>query len=531
MGNFTTTVDTEGGARELNHGVTICATGGDFLRPEEYLYGKSDRVTCWHELESLFEKEPGRLDQAKAVAFIHCVGSREPDRPYCSKICCTASVRQAMELKARKPDLDVYVLYRDMRTYGRREEAYRKAREMGVIFFRYSREEKPLVEQVSGEGLQITLTDHVLGAPIKLDVDYVNLFTAIVPRGKELSKLFKVPLNDDGFFLEAHMKLRPVEFSTDGLFTCGLAHYPKPIEESIAQARATASRASTLLAQKQVRVEPLVSVVDQDKCMGCGYCESACPFGAIKLVKIEGKGYRAENLPALCKGCGICAAGCPQKAIDMFHFRDGQIEAAIQAGGESAIHVKQGLRAGESSLRVVSGYKMAPGVYYHEGHTWVHLEKGGRVRIGMDDFAGRILGPANEFRLPERGTTLRKDREGWSLRCKDKKAAFLSPMTGKVFSVNERVLENPEISLEDPYKEGWLLVLEPRVREGELKRLYQDEQGIEWLEKESRKLLELLGPEYARLAATGGEPVVDILGHFPEINWETLVRTFLKTQP
>jgi heterodisulfide reductase subunit A len=408
---------------------------------------------------------------------------------------------------------------------------FREARELGILFFRYSGEEKPLVEQGGDGRVRITLKDHVLGIPVELEADYVNLFTAIIPHSDELSKLYKVPVNDDGFFLEAHAKLRPVEFSTDGIFACGLAHYPKPVEESIAQARAAASRAGTLLARKQVEVEPLVSVVDPDKCMGCGYCEDSCSYGAIRLVKIKGKGYRAENLPALCKGCGVCAAGCPQKAIDMIHFRDGQIAAAIQAGGESAIQTKRSLIPEERSFHVVSGYRMAAGDYYHRGHSWVRLEKGGRIRIGIDDFVGKILGPAAEFNLPERGTTLSRDRRGWSLRRNGQRASFLSPMTGKIFSVNEKVLEHPEITLEDPYREGWLLVMEPIVKEGELKRLVRDEESHRWLEEENRKLLELLGPDYERLAATGGEPVVDIPKHFPEMGWDTLVTTFLKTEP
>ncbi len=304
----------------------------------EYLYGETDRVTRWHDLERLLENEPQRLQDAEAIAFIQCVGSREPDRPYCSKICCTSSVQQAIHLKEQKPDLDVYILYRDMRTFGQREELYRKARQAGVLFLRYSLDEKPQVEKITENGrerLQITVKDHVLGRFIKLPVDYLNLATAIIPEGLEkLAKFFKVPLNQDGFFLEAHMKLRPVDFSTDGVFVCGLAHYPKPIEESIAQAQAAAARAALVLARPYVEVEPIVSVVDQELCIGCGLCEASCPFSAIRLIKIVGKGYRAENIPASCKGCGICAASCPQKAIDMKHFRDQQIIAAIHAGGK-----------------------------------------------------------------------------------------------------------------------------------------------------------------------------------------------------
>jgi heterodisulfide reductase subunit A2 len=337
VGQFTTTVKTNGSERALEHGVAILATGAHSLEPDLYLYGQSDRVTRWHELEDLFEKQPERLRKAEAIAFIQCVGSREPERPYCSKICCTASVQQAVAFKTRNPNLDVYVLYRDLRTFGLREELYRKARELGVLFIRFAQNEKPSVEEISlggKEKIQITVKDHILGRPIRLLVDYLNLATAIIPKGlEELSKFFKVPLNQDGFLLEAHMKLRPVDFATDGIFVCGLAHYPKAIEESIAQAQAAAARAAKVLAKPYVEVAPVVSMVDQDACIGCALCEANCPFGAIRLHKVVGKGFRAETISASCKGCGICSASCPQKAIDMMHFRGRQIVAAIRAGG------------------------------------------------------------------------------------------------------------------------------------------------------------------------------------------------------
>ncbi len=337
IGNFKTTVTTGAAEREIEHGIIILAVGAEPLKPHEYLYGQNDRVMKWHELEELFEKEPEKIERAEAVAFIQCVGSREPERPYCSKFCCTSSLQQAIDFKTRKPELNVYIIYRDIRTYGQREQLYKKARELGVIFIRYSLDEKPVVEGTVIDGkdkLKITVRDHILGIPLELQVDYLNLATAIIPRGDEkLAKMLKVPLNEDGFFLEAHMKLRPVDFATDGIFVCGLAHYPKPLEESLVQAKAAAARAASVLIKESVEVEPTVSVVDQEKCIGCGLCEISCPFGAIHLVQVPGHGYRAENISALCKGCGICAAACPQKAIDMKHFRDRQILAMIEAGG------------------------------------------------------------------------------------------------------------------------------------------------------------------------------------------------------
>lgn len=338
VGNFTTTVQAGDIPREIQHGAVILATGGRPFEPDEYLYGQSDRVMKWHELDYLFENEPDTLEKANSVAFIQCVGSREPERPYCSKICCTASVQSAIRLKEKKPDMRIYIFYRDIRTFGQREELYRKARDLGVIFIRYSLDKKPLVEKDGENGLLITVTDHVLERPLQISADYLNLATAILPTEgqKQIAQMLKVPLNDEGFYLEAHIKLRPVDFSTDGVFVCGLAHYPKPIEESVAQAQAAAGRAAGLLVKKTIDIEPIVSMVNEELCIGCGLCESSCSFGAIRLKKVIGKGFRAENYSALCKGCGVCAAACPQRAIDMKHFREQQIRAAIQAGAAAA---------------------------------------------------------------------------------------------------------------------------------------------------------------------------------------------------
>ena len=338
VGNFTTIVKTGDMEREIQHGAVILATGGKAFDPDEYLYGRSEHVLKWHNLDYLFENEPDKLTQTQGVAFIQCVGSREPGRLYCSKVCCTASVKSAIKLKEKKPDLRVYILYRDIRTFGRREELYRKAMSLGVIFIRYSVDEKPMVQKDGEDGLLLTVKDRILKCPIQIKVDYLNLATAIITTEgqKQIARMLKVPLNDNGFYLEAHIKLRPVDFSTDGVFVCGLAHYPKPIEESIAQAQAAAGRAAKLLVQKTIDIEPIVSQIDLEKCIGCGLCESSCSFGAIRLKKVEGKGYRAENYSALCKGCGVCAAGCPEQAIDMKHFRHQQILAAIHAGSVTA---------------------------------------------------------------------------------------------------------------------------------------------------------------------------------------------------
>jgi heterodisulfide reductase subunit A len=327
VGNFQTDVKVGNNTQTIAHGAVIVATGGHATDTEEYLYGKDPRVMRWHDLEH----HPEKLKDARSVVFIQCVGSRDDKRPYCSRICCTASVSQAIWIKEQNPDIDVFVLYRDIRTYGEREVLYKKAREKGVIFIRYSLDRKPTVSEVP-DGLEVGVFDPILQRDLIIRADYVNLATAIEPAaGDKISEIYKITLNAEKFFMEAHAKLRPVEFATDGIFLCGIAHYPKALDESIAQAMAAAGRAATVLARDKIEVSPTVSQIDAERCIGCGLCAEVCPFGAIQLDEVEGKGYRARNIPASCKGCGLCAATCPQKAIDMLHFRDQQIAAAVCA--------------------------------------------------------------------------------------------------------------------------------------------------------------------------------------------------------
>jgi heterodisulfide reductase subunit A len=277
------------------------------------------------------ENDPEKLKNAESVVFIQCVGSRDDQRPYCSRICCTASISQSIAIKEEKPDTSVFILYRDIRTFGERELLYKKARELGVIFIRYSLDRKPVVTEVEN-GLEVGVFDPVLQKNLIIQADLVNLATAIEPADNtKLSAMYKLPLNAENFFMEAHAKLRPVEFASDGIFLCGLAHYPKSIDESIAQAMAAASRATTVLAKDSIQISPLVSQIDTDKCIGCGLCEEVCAFGAIILEEVEGKGYRAKNISASCKGCGLCASSCPQQAIDMLHFKDKQVMASVCA--------------------------------------------------------------------------------------------------------------------------------------------------------------------------------------------------------
>jgi heterodisulfide reductase subunit A len=330
IGNFKTTVANNGREREIEHGATILATGAHSLKPEEYQYGKSNRVFRWHELEEAWDTDT--VKNAQSAVFIQCVGSREEGRPHCSKICCTFSVQKAIELKKRNPEMDVYIIYRDIRTYGEREDLYKEARKNGVMFIRYDLDHKPVVTTTADGKLEVSVIDHVLRRPIILRPDFINLATAIYTRGaEELGQMFKVPLSQDKFFLEVHMKLRPVDFATDGIFVCGLAHYPKPIDESIAQAQAAAARVATVLSRKTIEVEGVVSSVDNTLCRGCGKCVSVCPYGAPQLSEVT-EGVQISTIQeALCKGCGACAVACPTGAASIRHFNDQEVLTMVDA--------------------------------------------------------------------------------------------------------------------------------------------------------------------------------------------------------
>ena len=327
VGNFKTVISQDGAEKTIEHGVVIIATGAKEYKPEEYRYGEHPGILTHLELDELFQKDDPRLKEVTNAVFIQCVGSRDTDRPYCSKVCCTHSVLSALEIKRRNPDATVYILYRDMRTYGLREELYREARAKGIIFCRYSPESKPEVS-VDDDKITIKVKDMILDKDLVIEAQLLCLATAIVSRkDTALAQLFKVPLDSDGWFLEAHQKLRPVDFATDGVFLCGMAHYPKPIEESIAQAQAAASRAVTVLAMEKIQVGGVVSYIDPELCSGCLGCISVCPFGAITFD--EAKRIAVVN-QALCKGCGACAATCPSEAPVLMGFRNDQIYAQIK---------------------------------------------------------------------------------------------------------------------------------------------------------------------------------------------------------
>ncbi len=313
---------------DLEHGVVIIATGAEELKPEEYLYAKDPRVLTHLDLDQKMAGKDPLVEKAKAIVFIQCVGSREPQRPYCSKVCCTHSVHSALKLKEENPDRDIYILYRDLRTFGEREDLYKEARQAGILFIRYTLDEKPVVE-VKENGLFVTIKDHILDQDIRIQADLLTLAGAIIStKDHELAQAFKVPLNEDGFFVEAHAKLRPVDFATDGVFLCGLAHYPKPIDESIAQAQAAAARAITLLAGLKIQVSGAVAQTNPSACSQCGICVAICPYSAPGWNE---RTTKAEINPALCKGCGLCVASCRSGAINLKGFDQGQLFAMIEA--------------------------------------------------------------------------------------------------------------------------------------------------------------------------------------------------------
>ena len=333
IGNFITTVQTTDNSQELAHGVTIIASGATELKPEQYLYNQDPRVLTSLELDRrLMDKDPD-LTQTKSALFIQCVGSRIPERPYCSKVCCTHSIKNALEMKKLNPGMDVYVLYRDMRAYGLREDLYREAREKGIVFFRYNPDQGLDVGIEEGQ-LKVHFKDTGIRRTMEISPDLLVLATAITPPVENpLAQQYKVALNDDGFFMEAHAKLRPVDCATDGVFICGLAHAPKPIDESVAQAVAAATRAVTILARKTIYTSGTIAEVVPQACSSCGVCVSVCPYSAPSFIDESERFFpgKATINPALCKGCGLCVASCRSGALHLKGFDNDQIFAQIFA--------------------------------------------------------------------------------------------------------------------------------------------------------------------------------------------------------
>jgi heterodisulfide reductase subunit A len=335
VGNFKTRLAGNGGGAEIEHGTVIVATGAEIQKTTEYLYGQNDKVLNQVEFEQRLSA--GEI-QADTVVMIQCVGSRDAERPYCSRLCCNHAIRNALKLKELRPQANVFVLYRDIRSYGFGEQHYLLARERGVRFIRYEPEAKPAVSATEG-GLRVETRDPILGRMLAIDCDLLVLSTAVVAgaEGQELAQMLKVPLNQDRFFLEAHLKLRPVDFATDGVFLCGLAHSPKNLQETISQATAAASRATTLLSKDSLTPESAISQVVDENCDGCAYCIDPCPYHALTLIEYMRNGAikkTVESNEALCKGCGVCQATCPKDGIFVKHYRIDQIAAVVEAALE-----------------------------------------------------------------------------------------------------------------------------------------------------------------------------------------------------
>jgi heterodisulfide reductase subunit A len=338
IGDFRTKISVWGGTGEVTHGVVIVATGAREYQPKEYLYGQDKRVWTQRQLEEHLASGNGFLTangNAKSVVMIQCVGSRDSERPYCSRVCCAEAIKNALRIKTLSPRTPVYVLYRDIRTYGFKESYYTQARQQGVMFIRYEEDRKPEVSR-NGHGIEVSVFDQTLGMPLAISADLVVLSAGICPEegNRQIAQFLKVPLNSEGFFLEAHMKLHPVEFMTDGVFLCGLAHSAKGIDESILQAQAAAARAATILSQDSLELGANISQVIDEKCDGCAYCVDTCPFKAITLFEYLWQGSVKKVVEAnesICKGCGCCQATCPKCGIIIKGFTLDQIKAQIHA--------------------------------------------------------------------------------------------------------------------------------------------------------------------------------------------------------
>jgi heterodisulfide reductase subunit A len=349
-GRFTTALrSAQGEEIEVNHGVTILATGGREYRGEEYAYGLNPRVVTGQEFESMLALAAGQvssLDGQAAVAWkalsdqlpneaamLLCVG---PASRFCGRTCCATALKNALRLKRLNPQARVTVLYKDIRTYGFKERLYTQARQAGVLFVRYGDDCPPSI-QGEGEHLEITVHDPTLGLDLRLRPDLLMLSNPIVPQedSHQIASLFKVPVDADGFFLEAHVKLRPVDFASDGLFMAGLAHYPKFVDETIVQAQAAAARAGRLLSRSTLTAGGVVATVDPAKCVGCLTCVRVCPFDIPKIVGqqtgVGGIVGAAYIEPTVCQGCGNCVAECPAKAIHLAHYDDNQILVKLDA--------------------------------------------------------------------------------------------------------------------------------------------------------------------------------------------------------
>jgi heterodisulfide reductase subunit A len=325
IGNFKSKIETDGTEKEIEHGIVIVATGGKEYKPKDYLYGKNERVITQLELEDKLVTKK-KLD-ADTIVMVQCVGSRDEERSYCSRVCCTEAVKNALKIKELDPNANIYILFKDIRTYGFSEVYYEEAARKGIKFIRY--DDKTKAKVTDKNGLNIRIMEPFLGEEILIKPDLLVLSSATIPHPEnaDLAQMLKVPLSKHKFFLEAHMKLRPVEFATEGIFLCGLAHSPKFFEECVSQASAAVSRASTILSKKTLQAEGIVSAIDSEICSGCGTCIAICPFNAIS----KDENGLAKVTEVLCKGCGTCSASCPEKAATIMQFTDEQLIAQVVA--------------------------------------------------------------------------------------------------------------------------------------------------------------------------------------------------------
>ncbi|MFX1314534.1 MAG: FAD-dependent oxidoreductase [Promethearchaeota archaeon] len=343
VGNFLVTVNHKGKKKELDTGVIIVATGGTEYKPKEYMYGTDERILTQQDLE---QKIVLNKVNAETVVMIQCVGSRNEERPNCNRICCSLALKNALKLKEKNPKMNICILYRDIRTYGFKENYYREAREKGIIFIRYNEKLEPEVS-IKENKLIVSVNDSLLKEQIIIKPDLIVLSAGFLPTdNKELSQMLKVPLEQNGFFLEAHVKLRPLDFATDGIFVCGTAQWPKFINETISQAKGAAARAATILSKEKMKIIGSTAEIEESKCMGCGECREICIYDAIEPIETISnfKGildseipyvslirYKSRVLPALCKGCGACEGICPVGAISLKHFTNQQLIAMIQS--------------------------------------------------------------------------------------------------------------------------------------------------------------------------------------------------------
>ena len=335
-GNFSSTIQGSDGSRcEVSHGVTILATGAEEYRGPEYGYGMNQNVITQQEFEERLANPQSDIDQLKSIAMIQCVG---PGEAFCSRICCTVALKNALAFKQRNPSAEVIIIYKDIRSYGFKERLYTHARQEGVLFVRYDDEHRPQILENGNDRIAgLLIWDPSLGKSLEIHPDILVLSMPVVPNpeGKSLSTIFKVPIDADGFFLEAHVKLRPVDFSTDGIFMAGMAHYPKLLDETMIQAQAAAARAARVLSQENLSAGGRVAVVDPQSCTGCLTCVRICPFN-VPLVQTNLTGVgnilgAAYIEPAVCQGCGTCAAECPARAIQLMHYTDAQMRAKVNA--------------------------------------------------------------------------------------------------------------------------------------------------------------------------------------------------------